>query len=129
MALIVCPDCGAQVSDAAVNCPHCGRPIAKPQIQPTQNVNLTMNQTRVCPETHLAKAIIVTILCCWPFGIPAIVNASGVSSAFAAGNYELALQKSRDADKWGNVSIICAIVFWLLYILFYVVIFTGTLAL
>lgn len=26
MALIECPDCGAQVSDAAPACPHCGRP-------------------------------------------------------------------------------------------------------
>lgn len=27
MALITCPDCGRQVSDAAQNCPHCGRPL------------------------------------------------------------------------------------------------------
>lgn len=116
MALIVCPDCGAQISDAAVSCPHCGRPIAKPTPQPVQSVNLNVTQSgRVCPETHLAKAIIVTILCCWPFGIPAIVNAAAVSNAFAAGNYDLALQKSKDADKWSNVSIICAVVFWILY--------------
>ena len=28
MALIQCPDCGRQVSDAAPTCPGCGRPIA-----------------------------------------------------------------------------------------------------
>lgn len=28
MALIECPDCGAQISDAAPACPHCGRPAA-----------------------------------------------------------------------------------------------------
>lgn len=28
MALIACPDCGNQVSDAAPTCPRCGRPIA-----------------------------------------------------------------------------------------------------
>ena len=28
MALVVCPDCGRQVSDAAPSCPSCGRPIA-----------------------------------------------------------------------------------------------------
>lgn len=27
MALIECPDCGHEVSDQAVACPHCGRPI------------------------------------------------------------------------------------------------------
>jgi hypothetical protein len=29
MALITCPECGAQVSDAANACPKCGFPIAK----------------------------------------------------------------------------------------------------
>lgn len=28
MALIRCPDCGRDVSDAATHCPHCGRPLA-----------------------------------------------------------------------------------------------------
>jgi hypothetical protein len=27
MALIACPDCGGQVSDQALACPHCGRPF------------------------------------------------------------------------------------------------------
>ena len=28
MALITCPDCGKEVSDAADACIHCGRPMA-----------------------------------------------------------------------------------------------------
>lgn len=32
MALINCADCGRQVSDAAVACPQCGRPIAGPPV-------------------------------------------------------------------------------------------------
>jgi len=31
MALVVCPDCQTQVSDAALACPRCGRPMASPQ--------------------------------------------------------------------------------------------------
>ena len=27
MALIKCPDCGKDISDQAINCLHCGRPI------------------------------------------------------------------------------------------------------
>jgi hypothetical protein len=27
MALIACPDCAGQVSDQALACPHCGRPL------------------------------------------------------------------------------------------------------
>ena len=29
MALINCPECGKEVSDASVNCPNCGYPIRK----------------------------------------------------------------------------------------------------
>lgn len=33
MALIFCPECGKEISDAAGACPHCGYPIQKPQPQ------------------------------------------------------------------------------------------------
>ena len=31
MALISCPECGKEISDAAQACPHCGHPIQEPQ--------------------------------------------------------------------------------------------------
>ena len=34
MGLLTCPDCGAQVSDAAPACVKCGRPIGKPAAAP-----------------------------------------------------------------------------------------------
>lgn len=33
MALISCPECGKEISDAALACPHCGHPIQEPQPQ------------------------------------------------------------------------------------------------
>ena len=37
--LILCPECGLQVSDIATSCPHCGYPLTpKPQIPVTQPV-------------------------------------------------------------------------------------------
>ena len=39
---------------------------------------------------YLVQAILVTIFCCLPFGIVAIVFAAQVNSALAAGNYEAA---------------------------------------
>ena len=30
MALISCPECGAEISDSARQCPRCGRPMAEP---------------------------------------------------------------------------------------------------
>ncbi len=80
------------------------------------NVNSPENNPQVCPETHLAKSILVTILCCWPFGIPAIVNSVAVSNEFLAGRYDVAVQKSEKANKWCKYSIIAGVVFWVLYI-------------
>lgn len=31
MAMIVCPECGKEISDAADSCPHCGFPLRKPE--------------------------------------------------------------------------------------------------
>lgn len=33
MALIICPDCGSEVSTAAVACPKCGRPMSPPVLE------------------------------------------------------------------------------------------------
>ena len=38
MALVNCPECGGQVSDAATACPHCGYPLAEPMPTPTAGV-------------------------------------------------------------------------------------------
>jgi len=59
------------------------------------------------PENYLVWAIVVTICCCWPFGIPAIINANKVSSLYGQGDYAGAQQASADAKKW---TIIAAIV-------------------
>ena len=34
MALVPCPECGGQVSPAAVSCPHCGFPLSSPAAAP-----------------------------------------------------------------------------------------------
>ena len=119
MALINCHECNAQISDAATTCPHCGAQVKKPAVtnpQPTASTN-----SNVCPETHLTKAIIVTFLCCWPIGIPAIVNAADVSKTFIAGNYDLALEKSKNAEKWCKYCIITGVAYWVICILIIVI--------
>ena len=123
MALITCRECGAQISDAATTCHQCGSPVVTAGApQPYQS-----NNNQICPETHLTKAILVTLFCCWPLGIPAIVNAAGVSNAFASGNYQLALQKSNDAEKWSKYCIIAGVIFWILYAIVMVIVIVAEL--
>lgn len=73
----------------------------------------------VCPKTWMAESILVTVFCCLPFGIAGIVFASRVSSLYAAGNYEAALQASKNAGKWTKIGFIVGLVAIVLYLLLY----------
>lgn len=82
--------------------------------QPVQN-------NQMAPDNNLAWAIFTTLLCCWPFGIPAIVNAAKVDKYWIAGHHEEAIYAANEAKRWAKISAIAAVVFWALYILFVVV--------
>ena len=68
-------------------------------------------------QSFLAPAILVTIFCCWPFGIPAIVFAARTNAALNNGNLELAAANSAKAKTWTLVSFIVGLVVGLLYVL------------
>lgn len=73
------------------------------------------------PNNYLALAIISTILCCWPFGIPAIINASKVDGLWLSGHQDEAYEAAAKAKKWSIISMVCALVFWIIYVIFYTV--------
>ena len=60
--------------------------------------------------SHMAKAILTTLFCCLPFGIVAIVKASKVDSLLAAGLRDEAIQASKEADNWGNWSMLASLI-------------------
>ena len=69
------------------------------------------------PKNWLVESILATIFCCLPFGIAGIVFASQVNSKWASGDYNGALQASKDAAKWTKVSFfvqLALIAIWLL---------------
>lgn len=61
------------------------------------------------PDNYLAWAIIVTILCCVPFGIVAIVKAASVNGLWNSGNYEQAYRASASAKKWVIITAIVGV--------------------
>lgn len=65
-----------------------------------------------CPPTYLVWAIIVTVCCCTPLGIVAIIYAANIKNAYYRGDYAKAQRNSNRAQAW----IIAAIVLGLLYI-------------
>ncbi len=107
-----CQNCGKEIPENASFCPECGAAVKAPA---SPEVNNVPQNRKVCPETHLALAIITTILCCLPLGAVGIIKASRVSTEFQAGNYEAALKYSADAKKWSIIAIIVGVVGILAY--------------
>ena len=100
-----CTKCGTQNNDQAIQCINCGDPL-----RPVQQVPVKI-------PTYLAPAILVTIFCCVPFGIPAIVFAAQVKGKMAAGDIEGARASSRYAKIWTWVAFGVGLVAGLLYLL------------
>jgi hypothetical protein len=69
------------------------------------------------PKNWLVESILVTILCCLPFGIAGIVFATQVNSKYAAGDYAGALKASQEAGKWTKIGFFIGLAVCVLYIL------------
>jgi len=67
------------------------------------------------PESNLVWAILVTIFCCLPFGIVAIVYAAQVDAMLNSGDYEGACESSEKARNWCIASMVCGIIWAIFY--------------
>lgn len=74
-----------------------------------------------CPNNNLVWAILVTIFCCMPLGIVAIIKAASVNTLYAQGQYIQATEAARQARNWAIWAACAAAVVWMVYILFFVV--------
>lgn len=112
-----CPKCGAQNSESTNFCYSCGSPLrtqGEPMYAQVQPQEGPLTPPLAVPN-YLTQAILVTIFCCWPFGIPAIVNAARANSQAAAGNYEVAMEAAAKAKTWMTTSFICGLVIAVIY--------------
>ena len=74
---------------------------------------------------YLWQSIVVTILCCWPFGIPAIIFAAKVDGLVAKGDVNGALEASRKAKKWCIITVGAGLVVVSIWVLFTILGFAG----
>ena len=65
---------------------------------------------------------IISIFCCWPLAIPAIIFATRVNSSVAAGNMAGAQEASAQAKKFMKLAFIIGSICWVLFILFYLIV-------
>lgn len=139
MSPTICPECGAALRPDAVFCIACGRgvrplewptpppgPAAPPrspgQADPTQMHQSPPNWAAPPPpspyprqpfatvKTYFVESIIVTILCCLPLGIVAIIFAVQAEMHSKGGNLPAALEASNKAKVFTILSVILGIV-------------------
>ena len=72
---------------------------------------------QVRPKNWLVESILVTILCCLPFGIVGIVNAAKVNSLYDQGLYDESIRVSKNAKKWTKYGLIAGVIYVVLLII------------
>jgi len=112
-----CSQCGASNADTAMVCVQCGRnlqPGAPPAPLPVQGVVLPPGAT---VPNYLVFAILATVFCCLPTGIPAIIFAAQVNGKLQAGDLAGAQAASKNAKTWCWISFGVGIGVTLIYVL------------
>ncbi len=113
-----CPQCGASNADTAVVCVQCGRNFqagVPATSLPVTGVVMPPPGTTV--PNYLVFAILTTVFCCLPAGIPGIIYAAQVNGKLQAGDLAGAKAASNNAKMWCWVSFgigLVASLFWLL---------------
>jgi hypothetical protein len=110
-----CPNCGTSNLDNASICVNCGRAMAgggsytPPPPPPQQQASYTPPPPRfdtpgqppgMPPPNYLWQSIVVTLCCCLPLGIVAIIFAAQVNDKFRRGDIQGAMQASKQAKMW-----------------------------
>jgi len=63
----------------------------------TDDFNFQQNQTPVNVPDYFVSSILVTLFCCLPLGIPAIIFSAKARSLKAAGQYQAAVEQCNKA--------------------------------
>ncbi|MBO8477576.1 MAG: CD225/dispanin family protein [Bacteroidetes bacterium] len=110
-----CRNCGTELPDDAKFCTNCG--CSMTEVPAAGYAGHESRYADERPSTYMALSIIVTILCCAPFGILGIIYASKVDSCWSAGLFREARENSRRARNWSLLGIGLCVLFWIAYIL------------
>jgi len=104
---VFCPKCGTENTNNAAICIEChhnlqsiqqpGAAVAPEMVQPLPPMGA---QPVGSVPNYLVQSILLTLFCCLPLGIVAIVFAAQVNSKLAAGDYHGAIDSSNKARMW-----------------------------
>lgn len=99
-----CTQCGTNNADNAMICVQCGRTLQAgnpPAVMPPGGIA----PSGVIVPNYLVFAILATVFCCLPTGIPAIVFAAQVNGKLQAGDIVGAQAASKNAKMWCWISL------------------------
>lgn len=106
-----CTNCGTPNPDNARVCSGCAMPLANPYEAPQAASGYPVGSPPG-PEipTYLVQSILVTLFCCQPFGIVAIVYAAQASGKLSSGDFHGAFVASNNAKKWCMIGFLLGII-------------------
>jgi hypothetical protein len=131
---LTCPNCGTSNLDNASICIQCGRPLGAgaPTPAPSQTYtpppppphsytppppgsSFTPPPPGSAPggpviPNYLVQSILVTLCCCMPLGIVAIIFAAQVNQKLAAGDVAGAQEASRNAKKFCLIALVAGLI-------------------
>jgi hypothetical protein len=109
-----CTQCGANNADSATVCLQCGRTLQTAPSLSAQPPGIIPPPTVYVPN-YLVFAILSTVLCCLPAGIPAIVYAAQVNGKLQVGDIAGAQVASKNAKMWCWISFGLGLAFCFIY--------------
>lgn len=92
-----CTNCGQPRPDDAVTCQNCNATIRRPAL---------MSGAPVVIPNYLVQSVLVTLCCCLPLGVVAIVNSAQVDSRLAAGDIAGAQRASKNAKMFSWLGVL-----------------------
>ena len=113
---MVCNVCGHTNEPDVKFCTSCGNAITQ---EGGQNNAQNPMQYETPPNipNYLAFSIIVTILCCLPLGIAAIIKSTQVDKFIATGNYQSAMESSKQAKLFCILSAVLGVIVSIIYVI------------
>lgn len=100
--------------------------VASTSGPPPIKVPYTNHLMLVPPKNWLIESILLTLLCCNPFGIVALISATKVETLWNSGQRAAAVKASQEAGKWVKIGAITTLTLFFLYLLMMIIgVFSG----
>jgi hypothetical protein len=77
------------------------------------------------PDNYLVWAILVTVLCCLPFGIVSLVYSTRVSGQWVQGRYAEAQASADNAKKWAIIGAVVGVAAYVIGVILWFAMFAA----